>query len=438
VGPFAALFGLYATARVIGSWGWGEWAQIGTPMQMRLSVDTAALMSSTSAAALKILFWPSDLCPWYEGRIAVPSSAWLAAGSLAIGLAGSIYAAWRLRRRSPAVSLGLAWITGIVALIALRAAADPAPMNPLSVRWLYPAVLGFALMVGGVMQHVEARRPLAARLLVLCVIALYAGANWRAQSLWRDDLSVLGGAFQCSPHSPLITLQYATLLERAGHAEEAEQLRARLIHEQPGHPLVLWQRLGDAIGHGDHEQALTLARQLVAAKPSFSAVRKLADLENLTGRQDDAITHYHHALDMKPDDSLALTALGSLYERRLQWRKAADLYHHYLPRHPTEANIWFRYGRALEASGRPAEAEASFERVIELDRFCPDGPLAVARLQEQRGAFSAAEATRQRYADTTHQPLQPRPVADATDSPCGMEVKSAGVIGGAQTPPASP
>jgi protein O-mannosyl-transferase len=419
--PVVALIGLYVVGRL------GGWITVGPSLNIHLGIDQLAVMASTAATALGALVWPVDLCPWYEGRMSIPASPWpvigLFWGLFLGGLATTAYVVWKLRHRSPAVSLGLAWLTGIVALIALRAVVDPAPMNPLAVRWLYPAMLGLALMVGGVIQSVEAGWPLASRLAILCLLALYAGVNWQAQSLWQNDLSVFGRVFRCSPHSPLITLQYAKLLERTGHAAEGMRLRTQLINEQPDHPIVLSQLLGDAVSHGNYEEALIVAKRLVARQPSFSVIRKLAELEHLTGRQNDAIRHYQRALTLRPGDPLALTTLGSIYEHRRQWQKAADLYRHNLTRDPTAANIWFRYGRVLKAQGRFGEAETSFQRVIELDPFCPDGPLAVASLQEHRGAASAAETTRQRYTDLTHQPLQPRPVTDTTDSPCGMEIK---------------
>jgi tetratricopeptide (TPR) repeat protein len=424
--PFVVLFGLYATARVIGGGGWGGggWASTGLPLRIHFTTDTLALMASTSAIALKALIWPVDLCPWYEGQNVVPASTEAAAGLLLLGLTGAAVTVWRLRRHAPAISLGLAWITGIVGLIAIRAAVSPAPMNPLAVRWLYPAMLGLAMIVGGCMQWMETGWPRASRVLILGLLALYAGANWQAQSIWLNDLSVFGRILQCSPHSPLITLQYAKLLERNGRVAEAEQLRSQLAREQPNHPIVLSQLLGDVISHGDYEQALMISKRLVAAKPSFSAIRKLADLELLLGQQHNAIEHYQQALIMRPDDPLTLTALGSLYERLREWQKAADLYSHNLTRHPTAANIWFRYGRVLERQGRFGEAETSYQHVIELDHLCPDGPLALAKLQERLGDLTAAATTRKRFATLTHLPLTPRPVTDATDSPCGMEIKA--------------
>jgi tetratricopeptide (TPR) repeat protein len=420
VGPFAALFGLYAMAHII-KWEWG-WVPVGMPMSVHFNIDKLALMASTSTAALMVLIWPFDLCPWYEGRISIPSSTWLATGSLLIGLAGIMYVAWRLRQRAPTILLGLVWITGIMALIALRAAADPVPMNPLAVRWLYPAVIGLGLLIGGLIQ-VAAGWPIASRLVILCLLSVCAVDNWKAQSLWQDELAVHHRAVQCSPRSPLILLQYADLLRADGQAHAADLLMAQLIREQPEHPIVLSRLASNSIRQGDYEQALIFSRRLVAIRSSFVEVRRLADLEILTGREDDAITHYRQALASKPDDLLALTALGSLYERRHQWRDAAILYRRGLALRPSEANIWYRYGRVLEADHQFAESEAAFERVIKLDPFCPDGPLAVARLQEQRGDPSAAEATRQRYIHLTHQPLKPRPLADPSDAPCGSELR---------------
>jgi tetratricopeptide (TPR) repeat protein len=418
VGPFVLLFVLYVAARVAG------WALIEPPMALRITPHAIAMMASTSLAALKVMFWPSDLCPWYEGRIDATSFPWLAAGLLGVAAIGVIAAVWRLRRVTPLLSLGLTWVAGMIVLIAVRAAADPAPMNPLAVRWLYPAIVGLALAVGGLMQLIETGWPLISRLGILCLLVLFAGLNWQAQMIWQNDLSMFGRAIQCSPHSPLITLQYAALLERHGRTSEARQLRSQLAREQPSNPLLLSYQIDDAITHGDDERALVISRHLVEATHSFNATRRLADLELLMGEQDNAIGHYQQALHMQPDDLLSLTALGSLYERRHEWQNAVDLYSRFVNRHPTAANVWFRYGRVLEAQGQFTDAETSYTHVVELDPFCPDGSLALARLQERRGDVTAAAATRTHYTTLTHLPLEPRPLSEPTESPCGMEIKA--------------
>lgn len=436
VGPFVVFFGLYAAARIMGTrWGVGP---LGVPMSIHFNIDKLALMASTSALSLKALLWPCDLCPWYEGRNNVQSSTGLSAGLLLIGLAGALWVIWQFRRRAPAISLGLAWITGIVTLIALRAAADPAPMNPLAVRWLYPAMLGLGLMVGGVIQSVEVGWPRSSRVLVLCLLVFYTGANWRAQSLWQDDLRVLGRAFQCSSGSPLISLQYADLLHADGHSNAADRLMAQLIQDHPSHPLVLSRQIQNAITQGNYEQALIYAKRLSIVAPSPLAFRRLATLETATGRTGEAVKDLQTALVSEPDNMLVITALGSLYEQRHQWDEAAALYTQGLAFYPKAANLWFRYGRVSEANRKHPEALIAYEQVMRLDRFCADGVLAAARIMKQMGTRDAADSILRQYVESTHQPAVSRPTMDPYDSPCGLEVTSGGMIGRARTQPAFP
>jgi tetratricopeptide (TPR) repeat protein len=439
VGPFVVLFVLYATARVIGKgWGGEGWTPTGVPMKIHLAIDTLALMASTSAIALKALIWPVDLCPWYEGQNAIPASTGVAAGLLLFGLTGAVAAAWRLRRHAPAVSLGLTWITGIVGLIAIRAAADPPPMNPLAVRWLYPAMLGLALMAGGILQCVETRWPRLSRVLIFCLLSLYAGMNWQAQSLWQDDLRVLGRAFHCAPHSPLVTIQYANLLHADGQLRAADHLMMQLKYDHPFHPLVLSRQMQDAISQGNYEQALIYAKQIATIAPSPLAFRRLANLEVATGRADAAVKDYVTALASTPDDMLVIVALGTLYEQRRQWDNALGLYAQGLTLHPEAANLWFRYGRVCEATGKLPEALHAYEEVMRRDRFCSNGVLAVARIHERMGDAASASSILRRYTESTHQSLVPRPTTDPFDSPCGMEAKSGAMISGGQTPTAHP
>ena len=432
VGPFVLLFVLFVAARAVG------WSLVEPPMTVRITPQALAMMASTSLAALKAVIWPVDLCPWYEGRIAAPSFLWLVAGLLGVAGICVITAVWRLRRVSPAIAFGLTWLAGIVAMIAVRAAADPAPMNPLAVRWLYPAVVGIAFITGGVLQYVEAGLPRLIRLLILCLIALYAVVNWRSQTLWQDDRSVLQHAFECSPHSPLMTLEYANVLQADGQSENADRLLAQLIHDHPTHPLVLSRQIQSAISHGDNERALSYAKQLAIVAPSPQAYRRLATLEAATGRADEAVQHYLTTLASAPDNILATTALGSLYEQRGEWDQARALYAHSLTFHPQAANLWFRYGRVSEAKGQLPEALHAYEKVMFLDQYCPDGVLAAARINKRLGDPDMAQTLLRRYEASTHQPAVPRLMANPYDAPCGIEIGSRGAVSGVRTPSARP
>jgi tetratricopeptide (TPR) repeat protein len=418
VGPFVVLFGLYATARVFGG---GERASTVLPLSIHFTADTLALMAATSAIALKALVWPVDLCPWYEGQNVVPASAGTAAGLLLLVLTGAAVTVWSLRRHAPAVSLGLAWITGIVGLIAIRAAVSPAPMNPLAVRWLYPAMLGLAMIVGGCMQRVETEWPRASRLFILGLLTLFALATWQTQSRWQNDLALFQRAVGCNPRSAFITLQYIDILSTAGKQDQADRLFHQLQTEQPENSMVLSRLIRQAIDRGDYHTAIDRSRELIRVAPSFLAFRTLGELLTLTNQPEAAIDDYRTALRLQPGDMLSVIGLGNLYEQTHRWDEAAALYRDDLIRHPHAANLWFRLGRTSEKAGHLQEAASAFEATIQFDEYCPDGYLAQARIQRQLGNTSLASDALKRYTDLTHQTPTPRPTTDPLDAPCGLE-----------------
>jgi len=423
VGPFVVLFVLYATARVIGGGGWGGggWAPTGVPMRIHLTINTLALMASTSAIALKALFWPVDLCPWYEGLNVLPVSTGAAAGLLLLGVTGAVVAVWRLRRHAPAVSVGLAWITGIIGLIAIRSAIEPPPINPLAVRWLYPAMLGLGLMIGGIIQQLEAAWPRASRLLILGLLTFYAVANWQTQSRWQNDLGLFQRAAECNPRSAFITLQYIDSLSAAGKQDQADRLFTHLRTEQPDNPRILSRLVRQAIDRGDYHAAIDRSRMLIRAAPSLLAYRTLGDLLTLTNQSDAAIEAYRMALRHQPGDMLSVTALGNLYENAHHWDEAIALYRDGLAWHPRAANLWFRLGRSSEQAGGLQDAATAFEATTRFDEYCPDGYLAEARIWQQLGNNALAGDVLKQYTELTRQIPTPRPTGALLDVPCGVE-----------------
>jgi Flp pilus assembly protein TadD len=415
--PLLALFSLYLIGRLSG------WVTIGAPMRLHVGVESLAMMAATAGTALAELLLPITLCPWYEGLIVVPSSIWPAAAALLIGLAGALSLMWWCRLRAPAVSLGLAWMTGIVMVIAIRAASEPSPMNPLAVRWLYPAVLGAALVIGGTLQWAGPLCPRMSRVAAVCVALLLMGLSWQAQSIWQRDLSLFQRAAECNPRSTFIALQYIDALDAAGRKDDAGRLFDRLRLQQPDHPMVLSRLIRLAIDRGDYTMALELSRTLTRVAPSLNSYQMLGDLMAMTDQSEMAVGAYRAAMRYDPRNMLTLTALGSAYEKTRQWDAAAALYQNGLTDHPKAANLWFRLGRVAEQTGRLEEAARAFDQVTQLDQYCPDGYLAEARVLRQIGDTRSADAAAGRYALLAGQPAVPRPTFDPLDSPCGMEPK---------------
>ncbi|MEW6324073.1 MAG: tetratricopeptide repeat protein [Nitrospirota bacterium] len=396
---------------------------LGELFRLNWSVNGVAFMTAVTIQALKSIFLPVDLCPWYEGLIFPPTLAATAALLYLMFIGAGISAIWMARKRTPLSALGGAWLIGILLMIALRANTVPAPVNPLSVRWLYPGIVGLAFIIGGLLQEAAFRWPLSSRIIAFIGLAALIPLNWQAQRAWADEPTLFQRASQCNPGSASISLQHVRALEQSGEPLEAGRVLQRVIQAHPEHPLVISRQMQDAVTAGDVVRAILYAERLAQHAPSFLAYRTLGDLYALNGDSQKAIPAYQRALALNPRDMPAIAGLGSLWEHQAQWEQAIETYRQGLRHHPAAANLWFRAGRAHEQAGQLQQAEEAYQRVIQYDRYCPDSYLAVERVWAKMGQAHATGRMLERYSEITGLRAAPRSLPDPRDVPCGAESK---------------
>jgi hypothetical protein len=149
---------------------------------------------------------PTMLSLWVRPWALSPDHAFAEHGSLAaalaglLAIAGSLAAAWRLRRRAPLLALALAW--PLLALLPTNSAIaklDLVTEKPLYLAWFGPA-LALGAGAHGWLALAEARRlrgwVAAAFVGVLCALA--GASNWRA-ALWRDPVRLWRDATAKAP-----------------------------------------------------------------------------------------------------------------------------------------------------------------------------------------------------------------------------------------------
>ncbi|WP_244641912.1 tetratricopeptide repeat protein [Chelatococcus reniformis] len=119
------------------------------------------------------------------------------------------------------------------------------------------------------------------------------------------------------------------------------------------------------------EQAMAVFKQIPTDSPMRPAadVQIAVDLETL-GRGDDAVAHLERIVKERPDDSDALTALGTIYRSRKEWQKSADIYTKAIERIGTpEARHWTLFyfrGIAEERAKQWSKAEADLKKALDL------------------------------------------------------------------------
>ena len=128
----------------------------------------------------------------------------------------------------------------------------------------------------------------------------------------------------------------------------------------------------------------TLWRTTLAANPHCSmAHTNLGDLLMHGGKLDEAIIHFHEALEADPDDEVAYNNLGNALLQKGQVTEAIADYRKALELQPDYAKAHYNLGNTLLQQGRVTEAIGHFQRALEIqpDLFEAHNSLGSALLQ---------------------------------------------------------
>ena len=281
--------------------------------------------------------WPSGLSPYHgmpDGFGFASPAVW--GGALALAVAGA--AAWRLRRRAPAV--GFALLQYALALLPL-AGFLRFGHHLTAERYSYLPGLSLSALAGAALLAARGRdalrRPtsaVAVTVIVGCAALAARGAGYWSgtESLWRRTLAV-------DPGSAYARVNLGGHLTRLG---------------------------GDALGEKDYTRAEKLLRAAIEADPGLAAAHyNLAGVLGGLERRAEELAELEQAARLDFDDAAILNNLGA----------------------------------ALSVSGRYARAEAALRRAIELDPSWPApfhnlGNTLKAQSRGREAAAAYAEAAR--------------------------------------------
>jgi len=187
-------------------------------------------------------------------------------------------------------------------------------------RYLYPSMLGPALLVAGVLRVRRRSGFILGPALVLALLAMLAFLQTYS---WRDSEAVLTHALRVNPKSSLAHVNFGVLLakqnkdrEAAAHLKRAVQLRPHDVkaHFNLG---LLYARNGRLLqAAASYQAALELNPSKVVAHKNLALVLMRM------GRASEAITHYRAAIKLKPGDPVLHNNLGVALERAGKPREA--------------------------------------------------------------------------------------------------------------------
>lgn len=229
---------------------------------------------------VRMLLFPWPQTPFYDWTIVGPAAS-LADPEALAGLAALVVtgaAVWVLRRRAPAVALGLGcWLVGLLPFAQLV----PLPVGAAE-RFLLIPTIGVALAGGAVAATLWARRPALRRSLAIGGAVLgvgYAGLVLARNPDWHDDLRLQEATVAAFPESFNAWHVLGELHLAAGRPEEAARALGAAEALLPGFPpntALLARALLDAGRPAEAIAALDAAIARIGGDPALVDLRAQA------------------------------------------------------------------------------------------------------------------------------------------------------------------
>ena len=177
------------------------------------------------------------------------------------------------------------------------------------------------------------------------------------------------------------------------------------LNEIPDHQIrdhdIYVYRLANALHElGRLDEALPHYHKAIDIKPDYAeAYNNLGNVLKKLGRLEEAVTCYHKALAIKPDYAVAHCNLGTVFQELGQLDEAIASYHKSLTIKPDYAEAHYNLGATLTELERLEEALVQLERVVQLDPSFVDVWMARAvtliqldRFRDARDALTQATA----------------------------------------------
>jgi len=278
-----------------------------------------------------------------------------------LGLATLASVLWLARKKlgSREVTFALVWM--IAPLLPVLDFAVLAPGQPVHDRYFYVPGFGAALLVALalgklVTEHAAAAtfgipRRLLVPALVVVVLCCYGTAD--ASSYWLDDYTLFQHAYELTPNSVVVRVNYGIELARHTDYIQAMKLLDGVLYEEPNNWLANYN-----LGRVFYDMGLYRA-----AEHRFDEVVRL--------------------YPSMPDTYLQLGLIELKTERK---EEAEKTLRHAVELEPSEAMFRFSLGVALETENKCDEARGEFARTLEIDPLFP-------KAEEQMNKCGAADSS---------------------------------------------
>ena len=207
---------------------------------------------------------------------------------------------WFCRRRWPFLLPAAAiFVAGLSPILGL-ASFSYQSYSTVADHYVYPAMLGPALAVAGLLASV--RRTALAASIFLPISFLLCVLSFQQAGTWISDSTIFTHMFQVSPHNWLARNHLWLVAMSSHNYSEAEAQARAFIKEYPDHALAYFD-LGESLVYQNRRtEAADAYRAEIRVDPNQpSAYNDLAALYAEDGRFDLAIPLYERALQLNPD-----------------------------------------------------------------------------------------------------------------------------------------
>jgi protein O-mannosyl-transferase len=363
-GALAAVLLLYYLARV---------AVFGEPTAGLERVTTyfgvgparlALLRLELLGGGLKLLAWPVGLNvfrPFHPALALAHPTVWGALLALLVYLVLLALSAFHGRR---AEVLALATIPAALLPVLVRVAS--LGRFPLSDRFHYVSVLGFALYVALVVRRLLPGRPAQALLLLLA--ALYGVLTWQRSGVWRNEDALFRSAVAADPRSPYAHWGLGrVLLQRARSGRDPAAL-----DEAFGVYARAMELVEEALKHPNDTDVFVSGADVLQVNLGYG-------FSLLLEAQADEFHDY--------DTPVAIfeRVLERVYELRAEAEAARKQGLRVISEHLDVEQVHTALGVAHMLAGRPAEAEAAFRAALAENEAYPEAHSNYGRLLMQAG-----------------------------------------------------
>lgn len=325
-------------------------------------------------------FWPSGLAPMYPHPVSALPAWQVAVGTLLLTVITILVFALRRRRY---LTMGWCWFLGtLVPMIGLVQVGEAS----LADRYAYLPFLGLFVMVcWGVAEAAQKARLSPARLAIpasLAVVALSA-LTYRQVGFWLNSETLWSHALAVTESNFVAHDNLAGALVNQGRTDEAIPHFRAAVAIRPDDPLGHLNIGAYEQEHGNPQAAIEQFQMVLRFTPDATlkeqAYANLGSAYRSLGNYVRAAENYQAALSLNPDNSIAVVGMGLIAQRSGDLTQAISRYSHAMSVDPTSVG-YLLLAKALQQSGRAAEAQAAYEQAQRLSSDLTQSEQAVERL----------------------------------------------------------